>query len=143
MPKQKSKENPVVILGKRTVLKGLIKFSKTLRVRGKFEGTIDAELGALIVEKDAVVEADRIDVNSLTVYGTVIGNVFAQDKVDMMSGATVQGDVSAARLRIADGVLFQGQCSMTGADAEPEIFSRPAVEIKAELARAHAGAQAK
>jgi cytoskeletal protein CcmA (bactofilin family) len=53
----------------------------------------------------------------------------------MMSGATVQGDVTAAKLRIADGVLFRGQCSMTGADAEPEIFSRPVGEIKAELTR--------
>jgi len=135
MSKQgKKKETPVVTLGKQTVFKGHIKFSKTLRVQGKFNGTIEAS-GALIVDKDAVVDADRIEVSSLTVYGTVIGNVYALDKVDMMSGATVQGDVTAARLRIADGVLFRGQCSMTSADAEPEIFSRPAGEIKAELAR--------
>jgi len=137
---RKGKENPVVTLGKRTVFTGHIKFGKTLRVRGKFKGTIEAT-GALIVEKDAVVDADRIEVSSLTVYGTVIGNVFALDKVDMMTGATVRGDVAAARLRIADGVLFRGRCSMTGADAEPEIFSRPAGEIKAELARS--GSRAK
>jgi len=131
---RKNRENPVVTLGRRTVLNGSIKFSQTLRVLGKFTGTIEAT-GALIVEKDAVVDADRIEVASLTVYGTVIGNVVALDKVDMMSGATVQGDVTAAKLRIADGVLFKGQCSMTGADAEPEIFSRPVGEIKAELAR--------
>jgi cytoskeletal protein CcmA (bactofilin family) len=53
----------------------------------------------------------------------------------MMSGAKVQGDVTAARLRIADGVLFEGQCSMTTVDKEVEIFSRPAEEIKAELLR--------
>ena len=136
MPGQerRKKDTPVVILGKRTVFRGRIKFGKTLHVRGRFEGTIEAS-GALVVERDAVVDADRIEVSSLTVYGTVIGNVFALDKVDMMSGSTVQGDVSAAKLRIADGVLFRGQCSMTGSDAEPEIFSRPAGEIKAELAR--------
>jgi len=131
---RKRKETPVVTLGKKTSFTGHIKFSKTLHVRGKFKGTIEAT-GALIVDKDAVVDADRIEVSSLTVYGTVIGDVVASDKVDMMSGSTVQGDVTAAKLRIADGVLFRGQCSMTGADAEPEIFSRPAGEIKAELAR--------
>jgi len=131
---RKGRENPVVTLGKRTALTGRIRFSKTLRVQGKFRGTIEAT-GALVVDKGAVVEADRIEVSSLTVYGTVIGNVFALDKVDMMSGATVQGDVSAARLRIADGVVFRGQCSMTDVAAEPEIFSRPAGEIKAEVAR--------
>jgi cytoskeletal protein CcmA (bactofilin family) len=53
----------------------------------------------------------------------------------MMTGAKVQGDVTAARLRIADGVLFEGQCSMINVDKEVELFSRPSEEIKAELVR--------
>ena len=132
---KKSAENPVVTLGKLTVLKGLIKFSKTLRVQGRLEGAIEAPVGNLIVEKGATVDASRIEVTSLTVFGKVVGNVFAHGKVDMMGGSIVQGDVVAAKLRIADGVLFKGQCSMTGADDEPEIFSRPIEDIKAELER--------
>jgi cytoskeletal protein CcmA (bactofilin family) len=133
----KKKDNAaVVVLGKGTSFNGTLKFRETLRVQGKFRGTIEAS-GALIVDKDAVVEADHITVSSLTVYGRVVGAVHAQDKVDMMSGAEVRGDVSAARLRIADGVLFEGQCSMTGVDREVEIFSRPTEEIKAELQRPH------
>jgi cytoskeletal protein CcmA (bactofilin family) len=128
------KDAVVVVLGKGTSFKGILKFKETLRVQGKFKGTIDAQ-GALIVDKDAVVEADRISVSSLMVYGTVIGTIHAVDKVDMLSGAEVRGDVTAARLRIADGVLFEGQCNMIGVDKEVEIFSRPAGEIKAELQR--------
>ena len=137
MPRQDGKKKDgaaVVVLGKSTSFNGVLKFRETLRVQGKFRGTIEAS-GALIVDKDAVVEADHISVSSLTVYGTVIGAVHAQDKIDMMSGAEVHGDVSAARLRIADGVLFEGQCGMTGVDKEVEIFSRPTEEIKAELQR--------
>jgi cytoskeletal protein CcmA (bactofilin family) len=81
------------------------------------------------------VETDRISVSSLIVYGTVVGTVHAKDKVDLLSGAKVRGDITAARLRIADGVLFEGQCSMTGIDKDVEIFSRPTEEIKAELQR--------
>jgi cytoskeletal protein CcmA (bactofilin family) len=133
----KKKDNPAeVVLGERTSFNGLLRFRETLRIRGKFKGTIEAT-GALIVDKGAVVEADRISVTSLTVYGTVIGAVYAIDKVDMLSGAELRGDITAARLRIADGVLFDGQCSMTGADKEVEIFSRPTGEIKAELQRFH------
>jgi cytoskeletal protein CcmA (bactofilin family) len=124
----------VVVLGKTTNFHGILRFKETLRVQGTFRGTIEAG-GALIVDKDAVVEADRITVSSLTVYGTVIGAVHARDMVDMMSGAKVHGDVTAARLRIADGVLFEGKCSMTAVDKDVEIFSRPAEEIKAELQR--------
>ncbi|MDR2480572.1 MAG: polymer-forming cytoskeletal protein [Treponema sp.] len=137
MPKQDKKNSEgstMVVLGKSTSFNGILKFHETLRVQGKFKGTIDAS-GALIVDKDAVVDADHITVSSLTVYGTVAGNVHAADKVDMMSGAQVRGDITAARLRIADGVLFEGQCSMTGVDKEVEIFSRPTEEIKAELQR--------
>jgi cytoskeletal protein CcmA (bactofilin family) len=133
---KKKDTNAEVVLGASTSFNGLLRFRETLRIQGKFKGAIEAT-GALIVDKGAVVEADHISVTSLTVYGTVIGAVHAVDKVDMLSGAELRGDVTAARLRIADGVLFEGQCSMTGVDKEVEIFSRPAGEIKAELQRLH------
>jgi cytoskeletal protein CcmA (bactofilin family) len=138
MPKRegKKKDTDIVVLGKTTSFTGTLKFNTTLRILGNFKGTIEAA-GALIVDKEAVVEADRITVSSLTVYGTVTGAVYAADKIDMMNGAKVHGDVSAARLRIADGVLFEGQCNMTGVDKEVEIFSRPIEEIKADLQRPH------
>ena len=124
----------MVIFGGSTSFNGLLRFKESLCIRGKFTGTIEAS-GDLIVDKDAVVETDHISVDSLMVYGTVIGAVHAVDKIDMFPGAVVRGDVSAARLRIADGVLFEGQCSMTGIGKDVEIFSRPTEEIKAELQR--------
>jgi cytoskeletal protein CcmA (bactofilin family) len=138
MPRRegKRKDADVVVLGRTTSFIGILKFNTTLRIQGTFKGTIEAT-GALIVDKDAIVEADHITVSSLTVYGSVSGAVQAVDKVDMMSGARVHGDVSAARLRIADGVLFEGQCKMTSVDKEVEIFSRPTEEIKADLQRAN------
>ncbi|MDR1047150.1 MAG: polymer-forming cytoskeletal protein [Treponema sp.] len=134
---RKGENSPVVILGNTTNFDGVLRFKETLRIQGKFRGSIEAT-GALIVDKGAYVEANPISVSSLTVYGTVIGAVHAVDKIDMMSGAVVHGDVKAARLRIADGVQFDGQCSMTGLDrSEVEIFSRPTAEIKTELQRNH------
>jgi cytoskeletal protein CcmA (bactofilin family) len=133
---KKKDTNAEVVLGSSTSFNGLLRFRDTLRIQGKFKGAIEAT-GALIVDKGAVVEADHISVTSLMVYGTVVGAVHAVDKVDMFSGAELRGDITAARLRIADGVLFEGQCSMTGVDKEVEIFSRPAGEIKAELQRPH------
>jgi cytoskeletal protein CcmA (bactofilin family) len=130
----RKKDSKVVVFGPGTAFSGLLKFKETLCIQGKFKGTIEAA-GALIVDKGAVVEADHIYVTSLVVYGKVIGAVHALDKVDMQTGAEVRGDVSAVRLRIADGVIFQGQCSMTGIEKDVEIFSRPTEEIKAELLR--------
>lgn len=120
--------------GAETEFRGVLKFKEPLRIRGAFKGTIDAT-SALFVEKGAVVEADRIAVTALTVAGTVIGEVRAVDKIEMLTGAIVRGDVETARLRIADGVLFEGQCRMTEVDEDVEIFSRPTEEIKSELLR--------
>jgi len=137
MPKRDGKrrdKNEVVVLGKTTGFTGMLKFKSTLRIQGSFKGTIEAE-GDLIVDKEAVVEADHVTVSSLTVYGHISGTVNALNKVDMMSGAKVQGDVTASRLRIADGVLFEGKCKMTNVEKDIEIFHRPAEEIKADLQR--------
>jgi cytoskeletal protein CcmA (bactofilin family) len=133
-PDKKKDGSAVVVLGEGTSFNGFLRFKQTLRIQGKFKGTIEAS-GSLIVDKGAVVEANHIFVSSLTVYGTVIGAVRAQDKIDMFTGAEVRGDVTAARLRIADGVIFEGQCGMTGTEKEVEIFSRPTGEIKADLRR--------
>jgi cytoskeletal protein CcmA (bactofilin family) len=111
---------------------GLLKFKETLCIKGKFHGTIDAQ-GALIVDKGAIVEADHIFATSLIVYGRVTGMVRAVDMVDLFPGAEMRGDITTARFRIADNVIFEGQCNMTGVDKEIEIFSRPIEEIKAEL----------
>jgi cytoskeletal protein CcmA (bactofilin family) len=125
---------PDVVFGDTTSFNGHLKFKNTLKIQGKFKGTIEAE-GSLIIDKGAVVETDRISVSSLIVYGAVSGSIHAADKVDMLPGAEVRGDVKAARLRIADGVLFEGQCGMTSTGKDVEIFSRPTEEIKAELQR--------
>ena len=133
----KKKEKSVVVFGDSTSFNGFLRFKESLCIQGKFKGTIEAS-GALIVDKGAVVEADHISVTSLMVYGTVVGAVHAVDKIDMFPGAEVRGDLVAARLRIADGVLFEGQCSMSGISKDVEIFSRPTEEIKAELQRTNA-----
>ena len=134
---KKKDSSRVVVFGNSTSFKGYLRFKEALCIQGKFKGTIEAT-GDLIVDKGAVVEADHISVSSLMVYGTVIGAVQAVDKIDMFPGAEVRGDLTAARLRIADGVLFEGQCSMTGISKDVEIFSRPTEEIKAELQRTNA-----
>jgi cytoskeletal protein CcmA (bactofilin family) len=131
------KQEHIVTLSDTTSLKGILRFKDTLCIRGKFSGTIIAESGALVVDKGADVEADTITVTNLSVYGKVKAAVRATDKIDLCTGAEISGDLAAGRLRIADGVLFEGKCAMIDAGKEEvEIFSRPSAEIKAELRRA-------
>ncbi|MDR2467571.1 MAG: polymer-forming cytoskeletal protein [Spirochaetaceae bacterium] len=129
------KAQAIVTFSETTSFTGVLRFKETLKIQGKFTGTIDAKAGELIVDKGAVVKADSINVTSITIYGTVHAPIRAEDKIDLYTGAQVHGDLVAGRLRIADGVVFEGKCSMIDADKEVEIFSRPTAEIKAEFRR--------
>jgi cytoskeletal protein CcmA (bactofilin family) len=121
-----------IVLAKTAVFNGVLRFTKSVCIQGKFTGTIDAT-GELTVDKGAVVEANTINVSSLLVLGRVSGSIFAEDKVDLFTGAEVSGDISARRLRIADGVLFEGQCSMVDVEKDIDIFSHSQDEIKNAL----------
>lgn len=135
--KPKKDERATVTFSSTTSFKGVLRFRERLCIRGSFSGTIQADKGDLIVDKGASVEADLINVTSLTASGKVVAPVCASDKIDLCAGAEIHGDLVAGRLRIADGVLFEGKCSMIDDGKENvEIFARPASEIKAELRRA-------
>jgi cytoskeletal protein CcmA (bactofilin family) len=123
---------PTATLSRTTSLKGVLHFDGIVCIMGRFNGTIEAK-GDLIIGKGALVECDHIYVNSVTVHGMVTAQIQAEDKVDLMTGSEVRGDIRAGRLRIADGVLFEGQCSMIKGDSDPEIFSLSTPEIKASL----------
>ncbi|HXX70355.1 MAG TPA: polymer-forming cytoskeletal protein, partial [Polyangiaceae bacterium] len=49
---------------------------------------------------------------SLSIGGSLTGNVVATDRVDLQSGARMIGNVKAARVTIADGAQFKGNVDM-------------------------------
>jgi cytoskeletal protein CcmA (bactofilin family) len=46
------------------------------------------------------------------IRGKVEGNVTAKEKVELLAPARLIGNVTAPRLVIAEGVVFDGDCSM-------------------------------
>jgi cytoskeletal protein CcmA (bactofilin family) len=48
----------------------------------------------------------------VSVAGAVAGNVVAKERVDLLAGAKLTGDVRAPRLTIADGASFRGKVDM-------------------------------
>lgn len=96
------------ILGGNTVFEGNMHFKETLKICGSYSGTIKAS-GVLIVGEDAVVNAD-ISAKSVVIYGTVKGDVLAEEKIEMFSSGRVYGNVKAKKFKISDGVIFDGKC---------------------------------
>ena len=115
-------------LGKETVFKGTMKFTKSLRIRGYFEGDIESS-GFLLVEEGATIKAN-IRVRSVVIGGMVYGNIIATEKLEMLSTGHVYGNIQTARLKIADGVVFEGKCEMIKNPEEVNIFTAPPDKIK-------------
>lgn len=126
---EKEQELSTTVLGKETIFIGDLEFTDNLCIQGKFEGTIDAK-GSLIIDKSAECKVDHISASSITVDGKVLGNINAADKLEMKTGSEVRGNIKTSKLRIADGVLFEGQVEMIRPNVDFDIFTSKGTGIK-------------
>jgi cytoskeletal protein CcmA (bactofilin family) len=115
-------------LGTGTKLSGNLRFTGSVTVSGEYEGTIDAD-GFLYVRDTATVRAD-VKARRIIVGGTVHGNLEATEEVEMLPGCSVHGNVRAGRIRIADGVVFEGRCEMLRNSESLDVFSAPLEQLR-------------
>ena len=102
------------LLGRGSEFDGKLTFEGTVRIDGKFTGSIVTK-DVLVVGEGAVVTAE-IDCGSIIVHGQIIGNVRAHVGVELHSPARVKGNIEAPSLMIEKGVAFDGQTKMEGID---------------------------
>ena len=104
-------ENKVVsIIGSGTTVNGEIVSKGTVRIEGSVAGRIQSE-DTIVVQESGKVKADLI-AGQVIVSGEVQGNLFAHDRLEITSTGKVIGDITAPRVSIAEGVLFEGKCTM-------------------------------
>lgn len=120
-------------LGRRTSFNGRMKFTEPVKISGRFEGEIIAE-GFLYIEEGAYVRAD-VTAGSVIIAGEVHGNVQAAQKVEMLPSGKIYGNVRTAKLRIADGVVFEGKCEMLRNSDSIDVFSAPVEQLKESAQR--------
>lgn len=131
MTEDKPKKN-LTVFGQETEFDGILEFTDSLVITGKFRGEIRAT-GDLEIEKGAVCNVEKMTANSIVISGSVTGDVDAPERVEMCSGSLVRGDVKTARIRIAEDVDFEGQVSMLEKESEINLFSVASDEYKNAL----------
>ena len=98
------------ILAQGCKLTGEVEIKGTFRIEGEFEGTIrNAE--TLVVGKTASVKGEIFTKNAI-VGGKVVGNITAEDKLEIQAGSALEGDIKTRRFVIDEGAVFEGSCSM-------------------------------
>ena len=88
-------------------IKGVIKVQRELLIDGRVEGEIHSD-GGLTIGENGDIRAE-IKSKSITVYGKVRGNITATERCELKSGATLEGDLKAARLAVEEGATFIGK----------------------------------
>ena len=89
---------------------GNLGFDKSLMIKGKIKGNVKAE-GDFYIAESAVVDA-RVEANIVSVMGTVHGNIFAYDRVEIFTCGHVDGDITAPDIIMESGCSFNGICTM-------------------------------
>ena len=98
---------------------GSIKSSGQIQLDGKLNGDLTCT-GSAIIGKSATVKGN-IAVESVSISGSVNGNIAAKDRIEMKSTARVQGDIRAKRLTVEDGVTFVGKSEVNSSGTSVEI----------------------
>ena len=100
------------IISDGTEVRGTIPTKGLLRVDGLIDGGV-SEADGVIVGETGKVKGD-IKAKSVVVGGRVTGNISAATLIELHGKAQVYGDLRAPSLSIAQGVVFEGNCTMSG-----------------------------
>ena len=114
-------ERDMVNIGKSVVIKGELNGSEDLTVEGHVEGRIELKDHVLTIGPNGKIKA-QVFAKAVIVLGEVNGNVTASEKVDIRDGGSVDGDIIAPRVAIAEGAHFRGSVDMQrkGGQQQPQ-----------------------
>ncbi|RKX70891.1 MAG: cell division protein [Spirochaetes bacterium] len=121
------------VLGEETKFKGILKFEDSLKIDGYFEGAIESP-GFLMVESGSEVVAD-INVGVLVVGGLIRGDVSASERLEVLPGGSILGNIRCTNLIMAENTGFQGDCEMLSDPSGIDIFSVPLDRLKKNIQR--------
>ena len=111
-------EKGPVNIGKSVVIKGELTGSEDLTIEGHVEGKIELRQNVLTIGPNGKIKA-QVFAKSVVILGEVTGNVTASEKVDLRDNGSVDGDIAAPRVAIAEGAHFRGSIDMQRTGAKP------------------------
>jgi cytoskeletal protein CcmA (bactofilin family) len=138
---KRQNERDIVNIGKSVVIKGELLGSEDLTIEGHVEGKIELRENVLTIGPNGKIKAE-VFAKAVVVLGEVTGNVSATDKVDIRENGSVEGDIVAPKVAIAEGAHFRGSIDMQQAAKPASATARPgaAPAESGAAARPQAGA---
>lgn len=125
----------LIHIGQSISIKGELTGNEDLTIEGKVDGKIILKDHNLTIGSNGRITAE-IHAKTVLVLGEVVGNVTADDKVEVSSTGSMRGDILAPRVVLADGARFKGAIDM---DRKPGAAS--ATPSRPESAMAGSGSK--
>jgi cytoskeletal protein CcmA (bactofilin family) len=97
--------------GQSIVIKGDISGSEDLVIAGRVEGSITLDGRVLTLAQGSHVVGE-VSAGTVIVSGTIEGTIEAETRLDIKATAVVDGELSAARLVVADGSQITAKIDM-------------------------------
>lgn len=110
---EQQKDMRVATIGISVTIKGEIKGAEDLTIDGQVDGRIDLPDHILTVGPNATICAD-VKAKGVMVFGTVLGTLTADDRIEIRKSGSVEGNVSCGRLIVQDGAILSGKIETKG-----------------------------
>ena len=98
------------LLSRGVSIVGSVKFRDQLLIDGEVKGDITST-GTLTIGEHASIKGE-VRSKSITVKGTVEGNIFATERCELQAGCTLRGDIEAPRLVVDENATFLGSAKV-------------------------------
>ena len=119
-----------VTIGSSVHIKGELSGNEDISVDGTVDGKVTLKGHNLSIGASARIKGE-VSATSVIVFGHVKGNIKAEDRVEVTDGGTVDGDIKAPRVVLADGARFTGKIDMQP-KPKPAGAQDPAPETPAQ-----------
>ena len=103
-------------MGEDTIFNGLLNYTGTVRIDGKFEGQVITEDTLIIGETGHL--TGEISAGTIICLGYVEGTLMASQKVEIHPTSKVVGTIKTPGLHVEVGGVFDGTCDMTGKETK-------------------------
>lgn len=101
----------IINIGKSVSIKGELTGDEDLTIEGRVEGQIKLRDHNLVIGPHGAIKGETTAKN-LTVNGRVVGNISAEQLVEIKASGSVVGDIESSRISIADGAYFKGSVNL-------------------------------
>jgi len=104
-PARERNMESIVNIGQSVEIKGTLTGNEDLTIEGMVDGKILVKDHSLTIGANGRISAE-VHAKTIVVVGQVVGNITADDKVEIAPSGSVEGDIRAPRVSIADGAKF-------------------------------------